>query len=171
MEEADAHLAHHGRFEQHGQERRSDFGRKNNFDGWVEVEHYPHYSLHQSPMLNGYDGFQYIQPSSNGLPSNDHAYTPMAPPQTTPLQSNTPQPLPLLMPSHTPAWPSMLTNPPGSYQAPLPIPSAPASRRPSKIRSLQTASRKTLTDDDRRRMCEYHEANPKAKQVDIGSEC
>jgi hypothetical protein len=28
--------------------------------------------------------------------------------------------------------------------------------------------RRTLTDDDRRRMCEYHESHPGVKQTEIG---
>ena len=33
---------------------------------------------------------------------------------------------------------------------------------------LSKSSRKILTDDDRRRMCQYHEDNPKVKQTEIG---
>jgi hypothetical protein len=31
--------------------------------------------------------------------------------------------------------------------------------------------RRTLTDDDRRRMCEYHESHPGVEHAEIGSTC
>lgn len=157
-------------------ERRNDYDRNIGNQGWVQIDGY-NQETQQSPMLNGYDGFQYIQPS-HGLPSMDSSYSrmPPPPPTTTTTTSTTthstqPQLLPLLMPSHHPTWPSMLTNPAGSYQAPLPIPPAPAPLKTIKLPSLQTSTpRKTLTDDDRRRMCQYHESHPNTKQIEIGGE-
>jgi hypothetical protein len=56
---------------------------------------------------------------------------------------------------------------------------APASPPPVSATSISTTvtpvtatggstPRRTLTDDDRRRMCEYHESHPGAKQTEIG---
>ncbi|TVY45169.1 Major centromere autoantigen B [Lachnellula subtilissima] len=77
------------------------------------------------------------------------------------------------MPSH-PTWPSMLTNP-ANYSAPpvaIPPASAPVVRGSiTKLPAIHTAPtpRKTLTDNDRRRMCQYHEENPSVKQTEIGA--
>ena len=80
----------------------------------------------------------------------------------------------LMVPSH-PTWPSMLTNPNG-YNTSPPVAIPPAS---APIQSLKTSRsvappmasqpRKTLTDDDRRRMCQYHIDNPSMKQTEIGA--
>ena len=93
-----------------------------------------------------------------------------------------PQPLPPL--NTTTLWPSQLTNPSGSsppQMLPLhPRPMAPATQAspapavtaptppPSKPTPSLPTSRKTLTDNDRRRMCKYHEENPTVKQTEIG---
>jgi len=80
--------------------------------------------------------------------------------------------LPLIMPSH-PTWPSMLTNP-ASYSAPpvaIPPASAPVVKgNGTKLPAIHAtpSPRKTLTDSDRRRMCQYHEENPTVKQTEIG---
>ena len=99
-----------------------------------------------------------------------------------------PQPLQPL--NTTAVWPSQLTNPsPPSTRSPptalplLPRPVAPieqetpneAESHPSppaasKATTSTSTSRRTLTDNDRRRMCRYHEENPTVKQTDIGGE-
>jgi hypothetical protein len=64
----------------------------------------------------------------------------------------------------------MLTNP-NSYSAPpMAIPPAmPVPTKPMRQSSgQQTTPRRTLTDDDRRRMCKYHEEHPQIKQTEIG---
>ncbi|ROV88253.1 hypothetical protein VSDG_09050 [Cytospora chrysosperma] len=128
-------------------------------------------------------GFGYMPPMSHGLPSESLGRMP--PPATPPQQhlpqqqqhSQTPPPhhpqLPMLMvPSH-PTWPSMLTNP-NSYNSSPPVAIQPASAPPLKttrpaIPPIQSQPRKTLTDDDRRRMCQYHIDNPSMKQTEIGA--
>lgn len=111
-------------------------------------------------------------------------------PAATSQTSNFPS-YPLVVPQ----WPSQLTNPslpslnPPSFQhlsnssAPAPTPrrilplttlvdniptplSAPAAPTPIPI---PQSGRPTLTDQDRRRICKYHEENPSAKQTEIGS--
>lgn len=95
-----------------------------------------------------------------------------APPYSTHQQL---QPLhPLIVPQ----WPSMLTSQ-SSYSTPT-LPSAstatPVSAVSSGSHTLQirqtttggNTPRRTLTDDDRRRMCQYAEENPGVKQTDIG---
>lgn len=83
---------------------------------------------------------------------------------------------PLVMPQ----WPSMLSSqalqPAPNYYStimpqtqvdtisptPLMTPVSPASTRSG------STQRRTLTDDERRKMCEYHEQFPTAKQTEIG---
>ena len=128
-------------------------------------------------------GFGYIPPMSHGLPSESLG---RMPPPATPPQQPLPQQhsqtsphhhptLPMLMvPSH-PTWPSMLTNP-NSYntspsvaiQPSAPVPPLKATTRPV-IPPIASQPRKTLTDDDRRRMCQYHIDNPSMKQTEIGA--
>lgn len=68
--------------------------------------------------------------------------------------------------SHT-TWPSMLTNPQSYSAPPIGMP-MPASLKP-RLGMGQSQPRRTLTDDDRRRMCQYHEDNPTVKQTEIGA--
>ncbi|KAL8840109.1 MAG: hypothetical protein Q9170_001456 [Blastenia crenularia] len=99
---------------------------------------------------------------------------------------------PALYPLTVPQWPSQLTNPsinpppsqpastpPVPTQTPRPI--APLTTPINKTPTTQSApaaptpiptppsGRRTLTDQDRRRMCQYHEENPTVKQTEIGS--
>ncbi|CAK7236832.1 hypothetical protein SBRCBS47491_009771 [Sporothrix bragantina] len=87
--------------------------------------------------------------------------------------------LPMLTVPSNPTWPSMLTNP-GGFAAPPPsihvVPrNGPARPPPPPLKTKlnesggRTGPRKMLTDDDRRRMCEYAEANPGVKQSEIGN--
>ncbi|RFU35756.1 hypothetical protein B7463_g620, partial [Scytalidium lignicola] len=151
-------------------------GQDNGFgnDGWVDINNsYNSSSQHQSP-IHEYGGYSYMESMNNhGLPP-EPSFTRLAPP----TQSTHQQLLPLIMPSH-PTWPSMLTNP-ASYSAPAPVPApAPPVAIPPASASLKTTKlpaihsnptpRKTLTDSDRRRMCQYHEDNPTVKQTEIGA--
>ena len=110
----------------------------------------------------------------------DYDQTYSSAPYHTPFSA--PQPLPPL--NTATLWPSQLTNPSGSSppamlpiqprpiapvtqdtpSAPEPTPTPPT---PKQTPTLPT-SRKTLTDNDRRRMCRYHEENPTIKQTEIG---
>jgi hypothetical protein len=156
--------------EQHDYHHEHD--RNIGSDGWVEINNYNTNSQHQSPILSGYDGYSYIQPISQSLPL-EHTFDrmPPPPPTTTTTHSGHHQLLPLIMPSH-PTWPSMLTNPAGYQAPPVAIPPPPAAPlKTTKLPSLHTSTpRKTLTDADRRRMCQYHEENPSIKQTEIGGE-
>ena len=88
---------------------------------------------------------------------------------------------PLVMPQVMPQWPSQISSQAQpSYQPPFPasiaqiqhvqpmlLPhlSMPVSGPP--LRPMPTP-RRTLTDADRRRMCQYAEDNPNSKQTEIG---
>ena len=102
-----------------------------------------------------------------------------------PMQSSfsTPQPLhPLIT---MPQWPSQITNPSETSNPPPVVhlqhrPILPFSKTVPTIPKLTTvspkekptlsSSRRTLTDSDRRKMCEYHNENPNVKQTEIGGE-
>ncbi|KAF1925550.1 CenpB-DNA-bind-domain-containing protein [Didymella exigua CBS 183.55] len=134
--------------------------------GWHENGQYPH---HSSPVQD-FNGF--------------HAYTPMPMepiygngmhpphPQHPAPRSMHQQLQPLIMPQ----WPSMLTSQ-STYQPSIfpsaPVPITPASATPVSATSTHSRTsstpRKTLTDHDRRRMCQYHEDNPTVKQTEIGA--
>jgi len=141
-------------------------------DGWVEINNSYASSQNQSPMYE-HGGFGFIQPL-NQLPA-ESSFNSQRMSQPHPVQTTHQQLLPLIMPSH-PTWPSMLTNP-ASYPAP-PVAIPPASAPPvvkgnaPKLPAIHAtpSPRKTLTDSDRRRMCQYHEDNPSVKQTEIGGE-
>lgn len=81
-----------------------------------------------------------------------------------PALGHAPAPLPLL---HT-AWPSQLTNPTptpaaAGYAATGPSLAPDAARPPDKT------PRKTLSAEQKRAMCRYHDENPGTRQADIGA--
>lgn len=127
---------------------------------WMDMGGF-HPSQHSPPME--YNGFQY------GSVPLDPAYGVTIPPPYVPL--------PMTLPSN--AWPSMLTpasqapfHPPELPAGPVPIapsvsPAAPVPP-PRKSSASSSTPRRTLTDEDRRKMCLYHEENKTAKQTDIG---
>lgn len=143
-------------------------------EGWVDMN-----SFHHQTTMPGYGGgFGFIPSMAPGLPSEslNRMQPPPPPPQPIhqPHQAAHTQ-LPMLMMSHT-TWPSMLTNPNSNFgpphsAPPVAIPPITAPLKPSKLPALQTTSqpRKTLTDEDRRAMCQYAEDHPTAKQTDIGA--
>jgi hypothetical protein len=125
---------------------------------WVEIGAFA--SPQHSPPMPEYSGFDY---GPSPLMAVDTSYGMSIPPPYTSM--------PLPMPSHS--WPSMLTthNP---FSAGMPV-STPTSVSPSApmppVRKTSTGGstpRRTLTDDDRRQMCLYHEEHKTAKQTDIG---
>ncbi|KAJ9150813.1 Major centromere autoantigen B [Pleurostoma richardsiae] len=128
------------------------------------------------PDYGGHFGF--MPPITHGLPSESIPRMPPPPPPQPmhPSQQGHP-PLSMLVVPSNPTWPSMYTNPsPSSYSSPpVPLPQAPAPLpvplKTTKLPPLHTSStpRKTLTDDDRRRMCQFAEDNPGMKQTEIGS--
>jgi hypothetical protein len=155
-----------------GMDHEHHNGHDNGFgsnDGWVDINNgYPS-SQNQSPMYES-GGFGFMQPLNHGLPT-DPSFHNQRISQPPPVQTHQ-QLLPLIMPSH-PTWPSMLTNS-GSYSAPpvaIPPATAPLVKgNTPRLPAIHGTSspRKTLTDKDRRRMCEFHEANPTVKQTEIG---
>ena len=137
------------------------------------------HSPHSSPQ-QGYSGsfdFTLPAPSSFEPPYTSASY-----------QSSYSAPQPLHPLNTTTLWPSQLTNPspPSSSSPPTTLPlqprplapirqesprqptSVPSPPPPAKATSTPSTSRKTLTDNDRRRMCRYHEENPTVKQTEIG---
>ena len=156
----------------HGLSQAEEFGS----DHWVEIAGE---SPHHSP-LHDFNGFGYISPS----------HIPQDSPHHRSYQNSyfVPHPLHSL---NIPQWPSQLTNP-SEHSPPVPIPTpsvrpiAPATSipplQPARAASVtpapdpkphppQPTARKTLTDNDRRRMCQYHEDNPSVKQTEIGGSC
>ncbi|KAJ5586980.1 uncharacterized protein N7459_002745 [Penicillium hispanicum] len=128
---------------------------------WVEMGAFT--SPQHSPPVPEYSGFDY-GPSS--LMAVDAPYGISIPP---PYVS-----MPLPMPSHS--WPSMLTTQSPFHEAGLPPAPIPTSVSPSaptpptrKTSTGGSTPRRTLTDEDRRQMCLYHEENKTAKQTDIGA--
>lgn len=127
---------------------------------WVEIGAFT--SPQNSPPMPEYSGFDY---GPAPLMAVDGSYNMSIPP---PYAS-----MPLPMPSHS--WPSMLTQHSPFQEGGLPHVSAPTSVSPSApmppVRKTSTGGstpRRTLTDEDRRQMCLYHEENKTAKQTDIG---
>ena len=136
---------------------------------WVSVSNYN--SPSQSPA-HEYPGFGY-PPSNHGLG----------------LETGYERPIPFTFSAHPPApplpatqWPSMLTNPSSNIAGHVPIMSLPQPQLiplstyvspqlpPVSAPPSMPTARRTLTDQDRRRMCQYHEDNPTVKQTEIGGE-
>ncbi|KAI1212973.1 uncharacterized protein F4807DRAFT_457058 [Annulohypoxylon truncatum] len=135
---------------------------------WVDM------SAYNNMGMTTYGGEYYGTPVTHGLPSESIG---MAPPPVPHQMHSQPHnnyashlPHPLIIPNQVP-WPSLRTNPSQSYAAP-PVPIPPASapmRQPPRLPTINTSQpRKTLTDEDRRNMCLFHEDNPHAKQTEIG---
>ncbi|OLN93926.1 hypothetical protein CCHL11_03482 [Colletotrichum chlorophyti] len=139
-------------------------------DNWGDMSPYTHQST-----IPEYGAFTFMPAVNHGLPSESIGRMPPPPAPVQPIQSHQQQShsqLPMLMiPSH-PTWPSMLTHP-NSYSAPplgmAPV-VAPAPARPSRLSTgPQPQQRRVLTDDDRRKMCQYAAEHPNVKQTDIGA--
>lgn len=133
----------------------------NNFgpSSWMEMGNMNHSSQH-SPALPDYHNLGY---SSGPVMPLDSSYGMSIPP---PYAS-----LPLTVPSHQ--WPSMLATQPqfpdSGLHVALPGISQVAPIAPGRKASTGgTMPRRTLTDEDRRQMCLYHEEHKTAKQTDIG---
>lgn len=142
-------------------------------EGWVEINNGYH-SQHQSPIYE-HGGFQFLHPSQHNIPHSlpsEHTFPPrMAPPPVTHATHHQ-QLLPLIMPG-TSTWPSMLAQPTSYHNQGLPAVIPPTSSTGKGLPKLPSihpspSPRKTLTDADRRRMCQYHEDNPSVKQTEIG---
>lgn len=145
-------------------EDRSEQQHPTTFDSipmrWSEQQSYPH-SYHGTPAQE-YQGFGWGSPP---LPMQSAAFS-----QSPPLRPTHQQLQPLMMP-----WPSMIGSqqtfyPPLLPQAQVGTTSPPTVTPVSAASSSRSGPsvRKTLSDDDRRRMCKYAEENPTAKQTEIG---
>jgi len=132
------------------------------------------------------DGQQQYPHSYHGTPATEYAGFAWPSPQDpdgsrpfghSPVQRPTHQSLhPLVMPQ----WPSMLNSQPSQSasnyyptivaQAQLSTVSPTPLMTPVSASSTRSGStpRRTLTDEERRLMCEFHEQNPNAKQNEIG---
>ncbi|KAI9684226.1 MAG: hypothetical protein M1829_003497 [Trizodia sp. TS-e1964] len=125
---------------------------------WMDMNPYHHHA----PLQQYGAGFTYLHPAPNGaMESAFNRIMPPPPPASLQLQ-------PLLMPQ----WPSMLANHSAYPPPPLQTVSlSPSARNPKTPPSAtkSPAPRRTLTDLDRKRMCQYHEENPTVKQTEIGA--
>ena len=129
------------------------------------------HSPHRSPP-NEYGDYSFTASSQVQL---DSLYSRSMPPQFSSPQSVQPM-------ISMPLWPSQITNPSENSPPPVvplhrpilpmsktaPVPILDPSPAPSKPAHTSSNSRRTLTDSDRRRMCEYHNDNPNVKQTEIG---
>lgn len=143
--------------------REHDYG-----DGqWTEMGDFHSGNTHSTP-IHEFSTFNF-----GGSPATmpvEPAYNMSLPPPYTSHQ----QLQPLIMPQ----WPSMLTSQhQSSYSAPAlttaptlptPISTGPYSAAPTPVTAHGPTPRKTLTDNDRRKMCKYAEDNPTMKQTEIG---
>lgn len=131
-----------------------------NHSPWVDMGTFT--SPQHSPPVPEYNGFDF---GPSPIMAVDASYGMSLPP---PYAS-----MPLPMPSHS--WPSMLTTQSPFHENGLPPTPMPQSVSPSAppppIRKTSTGGstpRRTLTDEDRRQMCLYHQEHQNAKQTDIG---
>lgn len=131
---------------------------------WVDMGAFEPPPLHSPPMPDFNNPFSY---GPAPVMPMEPAYSMSIPPPYTALH--------LSMPSHP--WPSMLTTQSNFSDSTLSAAPAPTLSipQPAPMRPIRTAPaltgptpRRTLTDEDRRRMCLYHEENKHAKQTDIG---
>jgi hypothetical protein len=120
--------------------------------------------------------------SHHGTPAQEHGafnFGPSMPMEPSAFSNNMQQRSmhhhlqPLVMPQ----WPSMLNSQPTyqHYPPPVqPIQSMPVASIHTPLSATSTRStstpRKTLTDLDRKRMCQYAEEHPNSKQTEIGGE-
>lgn len=166
----------------------------NMHDPYVEVKMEHHYALHHAHDFGGGHMVDMAEDHSpHHSPPNDYGdFTFSAstnvqidPMYNRPMQPSFSSPQPLQPLVTMPQWPSQITNPSESSSPPVSMPlhrpilpfsktepvltlaPAPAPTKPAHATST---SRRTLTDSDRRRMCEYHSENPNVKQTEIGGE-
>lgn len=167
-----------------GMDHDSHLASDDSYSGehWQGMNPYNHMSM------SGYSGEFYVPSVTHGLPSESINSSHMAPPPVPQqLQQTQHQhhhgshythqvPHQLMIPAqtstHQVSWPSLRTNPSQNYtNAPVRIPPqapTPLKQQP-KLPSITTSTpRKTLTNEDRRRMCQYAEDHPNIKQTEIG---
>lgn len=142
-------------------------------------------SIHSSPPTVWADPSQVYPHSHHGTPAQEYSGFnfggPQMPMEPNPLRSSIPQrPMPpQLQPLIMPQWPSMLSSQSHATYQPIfshsvqpiqPLPPGPLQTPVSATSSTRSATtpRKTLTDADRKRMCQYAEEHPNSKQTEIG---
>lgn len=133
----------------------------------IHCGHAPQIRSHEDydPAAQQYSGFKFSTPQVVMGPGTFDVSIPQG--------SMTPESQPLLMPK----WPSMLRSQSHSTFQPAYLPPVqpigPATQSASQTPVSATltrstkAPRKTLTDVDRKRMCQYDAEHPKSKQTDI----
>ena len=141
---------------------------------WVDRSAY-HPQQHHSPMEEYPQyGFASSPPVQHGFPTH---------PQRPALQPIVTTPWPSVLanqqqqqqqPIYNPPPPAVhaIPQPPQPPPAPPPLQTSPASATPqlgsSHVGQATSTPRRTLTDSDRRKMCQYHEEHPTKKQTEIG---
>ena len=152
-------------------------------DSWATISPYSQSPYDGSP-LNEYPNFSpFVTP---GVPPSDTVDRIVSSSEASQRQSVAqPTHIPLLpqgtsighhqLPMLHTTWPSQITNPTpcsGSYSAPAviaaPLPRPLGILLPPKLPSQAEKSRKTLSTEQKRAMCQYHEDNPGTRQADIG---
>ncbi|KAL2753566.1 hypothetical protein ACRALDRAFT_2111757 [Sodiomyces alcalophilus JCM 7366] len=182
----DSQLSPDHSFNSHHQPQQQQQQHPHHHDAPHSNEHWGDMSPYSQNTMPDYSSFHYGSHSPHGLTSESISRMPPPPVPLQPMQPIQPiqphhqrQPHAhlsmLTIPTQQPAWPSMLTNP-NSYSAhsapPISMPSMVAPTPAKMTRppgASQSTPRKTLTDDDRRRMCQYHLENPNMKQTEIGA--
>ncbi|PNY26952.1 Uncharacterized protein TCAP_03139 [Tolypocladium capitatum] len=151
-------------------------------DNWVSISPYSQSPYDNSPM-NEYASFGQFMPHGlqsepvNGMPPPHPGIRP-TPSQAQQQHHHLPhhqliQPAPPPMGHHqlpmlNTTWPSQLTNP-------TPTSSAGTTRPSQTVESSKQSSqpektpRKTLSAEQKRAMCQYHDENPGTRQADIGA--
>lgn len=141
------------------QSQRQEHGYNESQDHWGQTSGYS--QAHQ--QTSGLDYISFALSSPHLPVGNTYANS-----LNRPLHH---QPQHLIMPQ----WPSMMTSQatyvtPSNAAAPfVPLPmSTPIPVTRSHASHTGSTPRRTLTDADRRRMCQYHEEHPTTKQSEIG---
>ena len=139
----------------------------NNYPPWTSMG--GQYSPHTQSPATEYPSYSFsMPPHSVGMPLEPSLQHSM-PPMYSSTHAPPPQPL------YSTQWPSMLTNPspPPAHISSSHVHQVESFSTPPALPRLTTqhngTSRRTLTDQDRRRMCQYHEDHPTVKQTEIGA--
>ena len=153
----------------HHQSQRDEYGDHH----WADLNGYSNGGgQHSTTPMHEYSGYNF---STSPVMPIEPAYTVPRPPPYTAHQQ--------LQPLHSlitmAPWPSMLTSSQANYSPPM-LPTAPivtpisasTTSTVTPVTPVTTTGgstpRRTLTDDDRRRMCEYQSGHPGVKQTEIG---
>ncbi|KAF5659924.1 centromere binding B [Fusarium heterosporum] len=138
-------------------------------DAWTSLSPYSQSPYSTSPLTE-YPSFgTFVGHGLSSEPINR-----MPPPQTHQMIQPAPPMAHHQLPLLNTTWPSQLTNPAPSqsYSAP-PLSMTPATSappvEPPRLPTQHEKSRKTLTTEQKRAMCQFHEDNPGTRQADIGA--